>query len=53
MFKVNNTQTAHDVLGTSPEGPLNALKTETYRGTSGDSQGTNTKIDKLIKKMFF
>ena len=34
-----------DVPGTSPEGPLKVLTSGTSRGPSGDSQGTNTKID--------
>ena len=43
-------QPVRDVPGTSPEGPLKDL---TSGGPSGDSQGTNTKIDDLIKKSFF
>ena len=43
---------AHNVPGTSPEGPLKVLMTGTYRGSSCDSQGTNTKIDELMKKLF-
>ena len=34
------SQQAHDVPGT-------------FKGPSGDSQGTNTKIDDLMKKIFF
>ena len=48
---IGNTQPAqpaHNVPGTSPEGLLKVLKSETCRGLSGDSQGTNTKIDKKI-----
>ena len=47
------TQLARDVPGTSPEGPLKVLTSGTSRGPSGDSQGTNTKIDDLMKKLFF
>ena len=47
------SQPAHDVPGTSPEGPLKVLTSGTSRGPSGDSQGTNTKIDDLMKKLFF
>ena len=50
---IGNTQPAHDVLGTSPEGPLKILTSETYRAPSGDSQGTNTKIDDFMKKLLF
>ena len=44
-------QPARDVPGTSPEGPLKVLMSGTSRGPSGDSQGTNTKIDDLMKKL--
>ena len=47
------TQPARDVPGTSPEGPLKVLTSGTSRGPSGDSQGTNPKIDDLMKKLFF
>ena len=50
--KVYN-QSARDVPRTSPEGPLKVLTSGTSRRLSGDSQGTNTKIDDLMKKMFF
>ena len=33
---IGNTQPAHDVLWTSPEGLLKVLKSETFRGLSGD-----------------
>ena len=46
-----NTQTTHDVLGTSPEGLLNVLTSGIYMGSSGDSQGINTKID-FMKNCF-
>ena len=46
-------QPAHDVLRTSPEGPLKFLTSRTNKGFSGDPQGTNTKTDDLMKKMFF
>ena len=38
------TQSAQDNPGMFPEGPVKFLTSETYRGPSGDSQGTNTKI---------
>ena len=47
------SQPVHDVLGTSPEDPLKLLTSTAYRAPSGDSQGTNTKIDYLMKKLFF
>ena len=47
------TQPARDVPGTSPEGPLKVLTSRTSRGFSGDSQGTKTKIDDLMKKLVF
>ena len=50
---IGNTQTAHDVPETSPEGSLNALTSRTYKRPSGDSEGTNTKIDDFMKKLFF
>ena len=43
---------ARDIPGTSPEGPLKVLMSETSRGPSGDSQATNTKIDDLMKNSF-
>ena len=50
---IGNTQPAHDVPRTFPEGPLKVLMSRTYRKTSEDSQGTNTKIDDFMKKLFF
>ena len=50
---IGNTQPAHDVPGTFPESLLKVLTSGTYRGPSGDSQGTNTKIDDFMKKLFF
>ena len=47
------TQPARDVSGTSPEGPLKVPTSGTSRGPSADSQGTNTKINDLMKKLFF
>lgn len=44
---------AHDVPRTSHEGPLKILTSGIYRGPSMSSKGTNTKIDYLIKKLFF
>ena len=49
---IGNTQPAHDVLATSSEGPLKILTSKTYRGPSGDSQRTNTKIDDFIKNCY-
>ena len=51
--KTGSTQPARDVPWTSPEGPLKVLTSGTSRGPSGDSQGTNTKIDDLMKNLFF
>ena len=45
------TQPAHDVLGTSLEGSLKVLMSRTYRRHSEGSQGTNKKIDDLMKLM--
>ena len=50
---IGNTQLALDVTGTSPEDPLKVLTSGNYKGSSGDSQGTNTKIDDFTKKLFF
>ena len=50
---IGNTQPAHDVSGSSPEGSLKVLTSRTYNELSGDSQGTNTKIDNFMKKLFF
>ena len=36
-----------------PEGSLKLLTSGTYRGLLGDPQGTNRKIDDLIKNLFF
>ena len=36
----------------APEGPLKVLMSGTYKGPSGDSQRTNTKIDDFMKKLF-
>ena len=51
-FKVSRTQLANYASGTSPEGSLKVLTSGTYRGPSEDSQGTNTKTDELMKKLF-
>ena len=50
---IGNTQPAHDVPGTYPEGLLKVLTSGTYKGPSGNSQGTYTKIDNFMKKLFF
>ena len=49
---IGNAQPAHDVPRTSPEGLLKVLTSGFYKGPSGDSQGTNTKIDDFMKKLF-
>ena len=46
------SQLAHVVPGRSPEGLLKVLMSGTYGGPSADSQGTNTIIDDLMKKLF-
>ena len=48
---IGNTQPAHDVSRTSSL--LKVLTSGTYRGPSGDSQGTNTKINNFMRKLFF
>ena len=50
---IGNTQTAHDVQGTSPKGLLKVLKSETWSGLSGDFQGTDLKIHDFMRKLFF
>ena len=52
MF-ILSSQPARGVLGTSLESLLKVLTSGTSRGPSGDSQGTNKKIDHLTKKLFF
>ena len=47
------TQITRDDSGTSPEGPLKVLTSKISRRPSGDSQGTNKKIDNLMKTVFF
>ena len=46
-------QSAYDIPGTSAEGSLKVLTSGIYRGPSGDSRRTNTKIDDLTKKIVF
>ena len=48
-----NTQAVHEVPGTSSDGLLKVLTFRTYKGPSGDSQGTNTKIEKNKKLFLF
>ena len=48
-----NTQPAHDIPETFPKDPLKVITPRTYRGLSGDPQGTNAKTDNLMKKLFF
>ena len=52
---MNAPQVARDPLPprTSPEDPLKVFTSETYREPSEDSQGTNRKIDDLMKRLFF
>ena len=50
--EIGTPQPTHDIPDSSPEGPLKVLTSGTYRGSSGDSQRTNTKIDNLTKKCF-
>ena len=38
---------------TSRGHPLKVVTSGTYRGPSGDPQGTNAKTDGLMKKLFF
>ena len=52
-WSTSTTQPARNVLGTSPEGTLKVLTSGTSRGTSRDSQETNTKTDDLMKKKRF
>ena len=47
------TRPAHGVPGTFSEGPLKILTFGTYRGPSGDPQGTDTETDNLMKKLLF
>ena len=53
MTIIGNTQQAHDVPETAPEDPLKDLTSGTARRPTGDSQGTNTKIDDFMKKKIF
>ena len=47
------SQPTHDALGKSSEVPLMVLTSGIYKGPSEDFQGTNTKIDDLMKNLFF
>ena len=47
------TQLTHNVPETSPEVPLKILRSETYRGPSENSQGTNIKTDDLMNNLYF
>ena len=49
----HSSQPARNVPGTSPKGPLKVVTSGTSKGLSGDSYGTNKKIDDLMKKEFF
>ena len=48
-LKINETQAARDVPGTSREGPLKVPTSRTFKGLLGDQK----KIDDLMKKVFF
>ena len=50
---IGNIQPAHDVPETSPEGPLKVLMPGTSKGLLGDSQGTNTKNEKIKNCFYF
>ena len=50
---LKDSQPTRDVCETSREGPLKFLTTGTSRGPSRDCNGTNIKIDDLMKKLFF
>ena len=52
LNKIKRSQPANDIPGTSPESPLKVLTFGTNKGPSGDSQGTITKIDDLMQKLF-
>ena len=47
------SQPTHDALGKSSEVTLMVLTSGVYRGPSEDFLGTNTKIDDLMKNLFF
>ena len=51
--RATNYQQANDVPGTSPEGLLKVLRSNISRRPTEDSYRTNTKIDDLMKKVFF
>ena len=50
---IGNPQAAHNIPGMSTEGPLKVLTSGIYKGPSGYSHGTNTKIYDFMKKLFF
>ena len=41
------------IASTEPVSPLKFLTSWTYKRPSGDYQGTDTKIDELMTKLFF
>ena len=41
------------IASTEPVSPLKFLTSRTYKRPSGDYQGTDTKIDELMTKLFF
>ena len=53
MLRLSSNPASTRRPGTSPKDPLKVLTSWTSRGPSGDSQGTNRKIDNLMKKVFF
>ena len=50
---IGNTQPTHEVPWRSPEGPLKVLTSGTYKGPSGGSLETNTKIHDFMQKIVF
>ena len=51
--RLDLTQPARNVPGTSPEGSLKVVMSGTSRGPLRNSQETNKNIDDLMKKVFF
>ena len=50
---IGSTQLTHDVLGTSPEGPLKVLTSGTYRGPFRGISEDSSKFDDFIEKLLF
>ena len=53
MISIGNTQPAHDEPRISLEGPLKILTFGAYKKPSGNSKGTNTKIDSPCIRYLF